>query len=137
MFEATGENLAATVRRLERDHGLTVPVTTVRSWVKRPPPSDDAPTVAGTSERLIRLLSSEVRRIERQPSAKMDVDRCLKIAQTLKVLEAIGGKGKAQGRGLLDLTGLTEAGEAQPSEAEALLMSRGDITSSDAPSEAV
>lgn len=71
--------------RLGAELGRKVPVTTVRRWLREVPDRGAAPTVDDLTERCLRLLEAEVRRLERS-AAKLDIDKLNKVAATLKTL---------------------------------------------------
>src|SRR3954466_4281562 len=109
-------NVAETQRRLAAELGQTVPVETLRHWVRGADTADGPPTVPALSGRLLRLCSLELARLERAPASKMDLDRAGKVAQILKVVEPlVKGKGQAPRR-LEDLSLRGTDGLDEPSE---------------------
>jgi len=111
-------NARAVRRRLESEHGLSVPQSTVTQWTRRRPVS--APPTAGSiADRAHRLLSLEMDRLERS-SAKLDLDRLAKVAATLKTLQGVGrSQGGAKQRTLEDLSAGEQSTEGEQAVASA------------------
>jgi hypothetical protein len=111
IYADEGGRLTVTQKRVKAELSADVPLSTLKNWIKGWRPVDDEPTVQGTAQRLIRLCSSEMRRLERLPTAKVDLDRAAKVAQILKTVEPLAKQKTGQGpRTLGDLDeGLTDA----------------------------
>lgn len=107
---------------LRSEHGKDVPRTTVRAWLTTTEDPSEVPTIGSTSDRVLRLISSELKRIERQPPLKRDLERLKQCAQILRTIEALkqpSSEGK-QRRTLQDLSADETATE------EAVLSNRLD-----------
>jgi transposase-like protein len=81
-------------QRLRAEQGADVPTGTVRRWVREARQDFPAPSIGDLSGRILALLSADLRRLERQPTAKLDVDRLAKLAATLKSLDGLKTQAK-------------------------------------------
>lgn len=116
-------DVGAVRRRLQAEHGLTVPSTTLRLWVRRRA-APDVPTVGAIAERALSLLSSEISALERA-SVRVDLDRLGKVAQTLKTLEGLSRRQAGTRRQTLsDLS----AGSQTADEAEGVASRSQSVT---------
>lgn len=103
LADELGGNAAEVRRRLQTEHGVTVPPSTVAGWVSRRPVRS-APTAGSIADRAHRLLSLEMDRLERS-SVKLDLDRLQKVATTLKALNGLSrGQAAPKVRTLQDLS---------------------------------
>ena len=99
-------------RTLREELGASVPTATVVRWVREDrlsQPIDRAAILRQTADRAAILLSSEVRRLERQAPKQRDLGRLDQIARTLKTLQSIEPtKTKDAPKTLADLSGRAE-----------------------------
>jgi hypothetical protein len=124
LAEEENGDLRAVRRRLETEHRLSVPNTTLRLWVRRRA-VPTAPSVQTISERALALLSSEMSRLERS-SAKLDLDRLGKVAQTLKTLDGLSRKQAAPG--LKTLSDLSSDADPKPEREDVQASSQNGTT---------
>jgi hypothetical protein len=103
----TGEEIR---QQLRTEHGVDVPLPTVRRWVREGAEPLEPPTSTELSERVQSIIASELRRIERQ--ARPDLERLARCAQILKTVESARQAPKRKARSLADLNGPSEATEA-------------------------
>jgi hypothetical protein len=75
--------------RLKREQGLEVPASTAARWVRAARLTAPPPSLQSVSDRALRLISSEVKRLELQPASHLDLDRLGKATQILKTLQGL------------------------------------------------
>jgi hypothetical protein len=100
-------NGPAVRRRLISELGVDVPQVTVSRWVRMARLTAPPPTLQNVSDRALRLVSSEIKRLEAQPLVKLDLDRLQKATAILKMIQGLQPpKRNVQGpRTLADLNG--------------------------------
>lgn len=101
-------------RALRDELGVDVPHPTLKRWRDEAHRSNAVPSVAGITDRALRLLAGEMTRLEALPSSKLDLERLGKVATTLKTLDGLTRSSRSAGkaRTLADLNG-AEATEAE------------------------
>jgi hypothetical protein len=105
-------------RALREELGADVPHPTLKRWRDEAHRSNAVPSVAGISDRALRLLAGEMTRLEALPSSKLDLERLGKVASTLKTLDGLtrSSRSAPRARTLADLNGAEMPGaEAVPS----------------------
>lgn len=121
-IRATAERLAVSedlgpagvAERLKTETGETVPLATVSRWLALMPARatrPDVPTTGALADQALALVSSELRRLERQ--SRPDLDRLAKVAQILKTIDGLRQGPKVKPRSLADLSEAQSAHEAE------------------------
>jgi|SRR4051794_24656059 hypothetical protein len=103
-----GLSVAETRRRLESEHGLTVPASTLGHWLRQGPPETADP--ASLRDRIYRLAARELASLERQGKGKADLRRLEAIGRILKTAET-DRPNRQQANGLARFAELTASDE--------------------------
>jgi hypothetical protein len=98
-------------QRLKSELGADVPLPTVRRWVREGVEPMRAPTAEELAERVQILVSSELRRLERQ--SRPDLERLSKCAQILKTVNGVKQAPKQKARTLADLSSQSDRAEEE------------------------
>jgi hypothetical protein len=105
---------AAQIRRwLAAEHEAAVPMETVSRWVRLARAELEPQSIGDLSDRILSLLAADLRRIQAQPVAKLDLDRLAKVAATLKSLDGLKRKGPAAAK-LKTLSDLNDSEAEEP-----------------------
>jgi hypothetical protein len=121
IYASEGRSVSRTRDRLRAEDGQDVPLATLERWCILRPEASEAPSVPGLATRLLSLCSSELRRLERLPASKVDLDRATKVAQILKTVDPLTRSVRQAPQRLSDLASdQTEGVEAPPEETATL-----------------
>lgn len=113
---------AAQIRRwLAAEHEAAVPMETVSRWVRLARAELEPQSIGDLSDRILSLLAADLRRIEAQPVAKLDLDRLAKVAATLKSLDGLKSKRGAAPK----VKTLSDLSDTEGEEPEAFSLSTG------------
>jgi hypothetical protein len=101
-----GMTSGADIGRVLAGEDLSHPQPTVNAWVRADRATMPPPSIGAVADRVLRLASSELGRLEQQHPSKLDLERVGKVAQILKTLQGLGtGKrGSEPTRTLQDLS---------------------------------
>jgi hypothetical protein len=89
--------VAETRRRLAKDHGLTVPASTLGHWLRSGPSADSDPQ--SLRDRICQLAARELAALEKQRRGKADLRRLEALSRILKAAET-ERPNRQQARGL-------------------------------------
>jgi hypothetical protein len=110
-----GLSVADTRRRLESEHGLTVPASTLGHWLRQGPP--DAVDPASLRDRIYRLAARELASLEKQRKGKADLRRLEAIGRILKTAET-DRPNRQQAKGLARFADLSERDDSDGTDPE-------------------
>lgn len=115
-----GLSVAETRRRLESEHGLMVPASTLGHWLRQGP--QDATDPASLRDRIYRLAARELASLERQRKGKADLRRLEAIGRILKTAET-DRPNRQQAKGLARFADLSAADDSDAQLSEPSLAS--------------